>query len=165
MGGFYVKAAKTRKEKEGSDASSVDAQDDQQLGPDGKPKRKQRKQKVKSKLLETFPTYIQDAFFGKQMLSDSNSGSTERDQQQQQQVPPGSASPSLTNVSSQQVAMQAVGVPLVNGNKAIVGGGQLSQKKNELLNGDDFFGLEDDDLGGDKDGIDLSQVRAQLFTF
>jgi hypothetical protein len=45
-----------------------DADGDSELGLDGKPKRKQRKPKAKSKLLESFPAYMQEAFFGRELV-------------------------------------------------------------------------------------------------
>ncbi|CAG0917826.1 unnamed protein product [Notodromas monacha] len=61
VGGFFVKIPKSRKDKEAEQAQELMDLSDE------KPKKK-RKQRAKSKLLESFPSYMQEAFFGKETL-------------------------------------------------------------------------------------------------
>lgn len=52
-----------------SQSNSLSNDVSQPLAVDGdKPKRKTIRRKPKSKLIETFPTYLQEAFFGKDIL-------------------------------------------------------------------------------------------------
>ncbi|KAL3280233.1 hypothetical protein HHI36_017729 [Cryptolaemus montrouzieri] len=78
IGGFLVRVRGTRGGQENDDIDILPGQSNlpgiepstsMSVGPDGeKPKRKPIRRKPKSKLSETFPAYLQEAFFGKDLL-------------------------------------------------------------------------------------------------
>lgn len=90
IGGFLVRMRGIRNGQETDDVDMLPGQTTPTLDPPAppipgeldKPRRKAVRRKVKSKLAETFPPYLQEAFFGKDLLDshqelDSSSGSDE----------------------------------------------------------------------------------------
>lgn len=72
IGGFSVRLRGTRKEKEeeGGDTEKLGESSVMGLGDD-KPRRKPQRRKPKPKLSECYPLYMQEAFFGKDLLMDT----------------------------------------------------------------------------------------------
>ncbi|RZF48821.1 hypothetical protein LSTR_LSTR003201, partial [Laodelphax striatellus] len=97
IGGFNSKLRNTRKEKDedpaadgsvtpgGSDNGATPQQGNTTPGSDEKPRKKPQRRKIKSKLVESYPSYLQEAFFGRDLLDttkeaqDLNSSSEESD--------------------------------------------------------------------------------------
>lgn len=90
IGGFLVRVRGIRSGLDNDEVDMLPGQSTPSLEPPGpsfmgeggdKPRRKPIRRKIKSKLSETFPSYIQEAFFGRELLEcnkiDSSSGSEE----------------------------------------------------------------------------------------
>lgn len=89
IGGFFARVRGVRSSQDNDDLDLLSGQSSTLLDPlappsstgiDDKPRRKPIRRKPKSKLAETFPPYLQEAFFGKELLDshkdvDSTSGS------------------------------------------------------------------------------------------
>lgn len=68
----------------GQTTPTLDPPSTPMLSETDKPRRKPIRRKIKSKLAETFPPYLQEAFFGKELMDankevDSSSGTEEED--------------------------------------------------------------------------------------
>lgn len=65
IGGFWVRFRSNRKADDEDDAPGSEKPPAPSMD---KPKRKPVRRKAKSKLVESFPTYLQEAFFGRELL-------------------------------------------------------------------------------------------------
>ena len=65
IGGFWVRFRSNRKAEDDEDIPGIEKSPMQSMD---KPKRKPIRRKTKSKLVESFPTYLQEAFFGRELL-------------------------------------------------------------------------------------------------
>lgn len=92
IGGFLVRVRGIRGGQDTDDVDMLPGQTTPTLDPPStpmltetdKPRRKPVRRKIKSKLAETFPPYLQEAFFGKELMDshkevDSSSGTEEED--------------------------------------------------------------------------------------
>lgn len=69
IGGFIVRLRGTRKDKEEEGDAEKSGESSMGLGMgDDKPRRKPQRRKPKTKLAECFPLYMQEAFFGKDLM-------------------------------------------------------------------------------------------------
>ncbi|XP_069047073.1 histone-lysine N-methyltransferase 2C isoform X5 [Lepisosteus oculatus] len=132
-------------------------------------KAKKRYRKKKNKLEETFPTYLQEAFFGKDLLDTSRqnrlnleSNLSDEDPTQAESKPP-SANTSFLDPSSDPLLSAATTTFSSKGATQPNSEDPLAVLSEVLSNDDDILGILSDDLvkPGDDSGLDLCTFQVE----